>query len=275
MPSSVQHSFPDPSHTTLRAVSAAPSSLIPDIRRGALRLVLLVALFQAAVLLGAVSRALAAEPPAASPERSLVSVVGHGAAYGEPDLATLELGVAVSEPDVREAVRQLDSRIAAVMEAIRALGVPEQSIRTTSFNVWREERYQQESGGGRPTYRAHHILSVELVDAERAGEVLAAAVEAGANTVGGISFGIADPSELERQAREAAVRNARVKAQGFAEAAGATLGDPVSIEEVSASTGPVPMFDRAAASVMSESQVAPGRLSVEVRVAISYRLEQP
>lgn len=272
MPSRAQCSFRIPSLVDLqpdsRRVTSSRHCAWPGFRS-----VLLVA-----VALFTGWQAIAQGPPASAQvphEPSLVSVVGHGVVHGEPDLASLELGVTVTEADVRDAVGQLDSRIAAVMEAVRSLGVAEQDIRTTSFNVWREERYPQESNDSKPTYRAHHMLNVQLDDAQRAGEVLAAAVEAGANSIGGISFGIADSRELERQAREAAVTDAQRKAQGFAEAAGVALGAPVSIEELSASNGSRPMFDRAAATVMSESQVAPGRLSVEVRVAISYRLEQP
>lgn len=272
MPSRAQRSFQIPSLMDLRPHMRH----LPRSRHRAcpgLRSVLLLA-----VIFFAGMQAIAQEPAASAQvplEPSLVSVVGHGVVHGEPDVASLELGVTVTEADVRDAVGQLDSRIAAVMAAVRSKGVAEQDIRTTSFNVWREERYPQGSSDSKPTYRAHHMLNIELKDAERAGEVLAAAVEAGANSIGGISFGIADSRELERQAREAAVTNARRKAQEFAEAAGVALGAPVSIEELSSSNGPRPMFEGAAASVMSESQVAPGRLSVEVRVAISYRLEQP
>jgi uncharacterized protein YggE len=206
---------------------------------------------------------------------SFISVEGRGIAFGEPDVATLELGVTATDPDVRTSVARLDEGIAAVTEALRALGVPERAIRTISYNVWREEQYPQDgTGSARISFRAQHMLSVELPGARQAGEALAAAVEAGANAVGGIIFGFSDPAELERRAREEAVADARAKAEQLALAAGVTLGTPLAIRELAGERDPVQPFERSAA-VLSASPIAGGELSVEVRVAVDYRLESP
>ncbi|MEX2540838.1 MAG: SIMPL domain-containing protein [Trueperaceae bacterium] len=204
-----------------------------------------------------------------------VSVVGHGVVYGEPDVASLELGVTVSDPDVRAAVGRLDESIAAVMAALSDMGVPERSIQTTSFNVWREERFPQD--GNRDAvaqFRAQHMLRVELEGARRAGEVLSAAVESGANAIGGITFGFSNSAELAREAREAAFADARAKAEHLAAIAGVSLGAPLTIEDLDPASGPSPMFERAA-TMMSDSSIATGELAVEARVAVRYRIEAP
>jgi uncharacterized protein YggE len=203
---------------------------------------------------------------------SFISVEGRGVAFGEPDVATLELGVTATDPDVRTAVARLDEGVAAVSQALRALGVPDRAIRTTAYNVWREERFPQEGeGSARISFRAQHMLSVELQGTRQAGEALAAAVEAGANAVGGITFGFSNPAELERRAREAAVADARARAEQLALAAGVTLGSPLAIREIAGERDPVQPFERSAA-VLS-APIEAGELSVEVRVAIDYRLE--
>jgi uncharacterized protein YggE len=206
-----------------------------------------------------------------APVPGTISVVGQGVAYGEPDIATLEVGVTASEPDVRTAVERVDQGIAALQQALVALGVPERRIRTTSYNVWREERYAPEGESATVAFRAQHMLAVEIEGARRAGEVLAAAVEAGANAVGGITFGFADPAESARQAREAAVADARRRAEQLALAAGVTLGEPVAIQELGGQ-GPGPLPYERSAIALDSSPIAPGELSVEIRVAISYRL---
>jgi uncharacterized protein YggE len=207
-------------------------------------------------------------------QERFISVVGHGVVHGQPDIAQVDLGVSVANEDVQAAVAQLDERISAVLNALAELGVPERKIRTVSYNIYKEERYPQREGGGPATvFRARHMLAVELQGARRAGEVLAAAVEAGANAVDGIVFGFSNPGELEGQARDAAVADARLRAEQLAKAAGVTLAEPVVIEEVNGGQGPMPLFERAAA-VRSDAQVAPGELSVEVSVAIRYRIEQ-
>ncbi|MEX2533970.1 MAG: SIMPL domain-containing protein [Trueperaceae bacterium] len=229
-----------------------------------LSVLLLLALFTGAIAQGSVAPAT---------EESVLSVVGHGVAYGEPDIATLELGVSATDPDAGTAMNEIDEGIAAVMDALAGLGVQERDIRTTSFNIWREERFPRDDSENPVTvFRAQHMLAVELEGAQRAGEILSAAVDAGANAVGGITFGFSNPDELEAQAREAAVKDARERAQQLASVAGVAVGAPLSIEEISGSQPPGPYFERSAA-VMSASPIAPGELSVEIRVAIRYRIE--
>lgn len=205
-----------------------------------------------------------------------ITVVGRGVAYGEPDVATLELGVSASDPDVRTALSTVDEGIAAVMETLAALGLPASDIRTTSFNIWREERFPQGEREESPVtvFRAQHMLTVEIEGSDRAGEVLAEAVEAGANMVGGISFSFSNPAELESRAREAAVADARQRAEQLAGAVGATLGAPVQIQELSGATPPDVYFERSAA-IGGQSPIATGELSAVVQVAIRYRIEAP
>jgi uncharacterized protein YggE len=240
------------------------------------------AAMSAALLVAALSSPAAAQDAAIPPESgapgqrpSFVSVEGRGLAFGEPDVATLELGVTASDLDVRAAVARLDEGIAGVTDALRALGIEDRAIRTISYDIWREEHFPQDDGGSaKITFRAQHLLRVELEGARRAGEALAVAVEAGANAVGGIVFGFSDPTDLERRARAAAVADARARAEQLASAAGATLGPPLAIRELSDHPRPFQTFERSAA-VSGAAPIETGELSVEIRVAIDYRLDSP
>lgn len=203
----------------------------------------------------------------------VLRVVGHGVVYGQPDMVTLELGLTATDPDVRAAVEQIDAGMKEVLAALSRLGVAERDIRTTAYNIWREEQFGREGEGrSQAVFRAQHMIAVELEGAVRASEVLAAAVEAGANAVGGINFGFSNPEELEAQARAAAVEDARVRANQLAAAAAVGLGEPVVIEEITTQAPPGPYFERSAVA-MDAAPISPGQLSVEVRVAVSYRIE--
>ncbi len=85
-------------------------------------------------------------------------------------------------------------------------------------------------GAGQPQisgYRGSYTVLVTLDDLSLIGRVIDGAVEAGANTVLGISFGLKDPSKARREALAKAVREAREKAEAIAQAAGLqTPGDP-------------------------------------------------
>ena len=100
---------------------------------------------------------------------------------------------------------------------------------------------------GEPTgFAASNVVST-TVDLDRAGAVIDAAVEAGANQVNGPTMSVADQGKLYRQALKAAVADARLSAETIAAAAGRSLGKVTAVVESGGST-PVPMFEKAAAS---------------------------
>ena len=76
-------------------------------------------------------------------------------------------------------------------------------------------------------------IAVRVRDIDMTGDVLGAALAAGANNVRGISFGVEDTQALEEAARDAAVDNAVAKAEQLAERLGVKVGSPRHIAEVS------------------------------------------
>ena len=74
-------------------------------------------------------------------------------------------------------------------------------------------------------------MSARVRDIDRLGATLDALVGAGANSIDGLSFDLADPKQVLGEARDAAVADALAKAKRYAAAAGVQLGAIISIEE--------------------------------------------
>src|SRR5690606_31400696 len=87
-----------------------------------------------------------------------------------------------------------------------------------------------------------------------------------ANNIGGVTFTIADPSVLEREAREAAIADARERAEHLAELTGVALGEPTAITE--GFQGYMPMV-RNAAYDMGSGGIATGELAITVNVTVA------
>ncbi|MBA3871785.1 MAG: SIMPL domain-containing protein, partial [Anaerolineae bacterium] len=130
---------------------------------------------------------------------------------------------------------------------------------------------------GQPTGdRIYHVqlaVTVTIRDISKVGAVIQAGLGAGANDLNSLSFGIADSKSLEASARKAAVADALDRAKQLAEAAGVTLGTPLSISE-SIGSVPVPMFNRANDMVAAAAppQINAGQLSVSITVNITYSI---
>lgn len=241
-----------------------PMASTPRRAGRALRLFLVIA------LLGWVASAAAQGAPAA--DRGLL-VHGSGTVYGEPDIALLTLGVDVAEPNVKDALTTADHTMQAVRQVFLSAGVPSKDIRTVAFNVWREDIRDRSGTVTGERYHVVHSYQVTLRDLSRLGELLGAAVDAGANNVQGIEFSIADPAALQARARAAAMHDAQAQAQQLATLAGVTLGRPVSIEETSTPlASPAPTM--AAARVGGGgAPVEGGQLAVKAQVTVRYAIQ--
>jgi uncharacterized protein len=200
-----------------------------------------------------------------------ITVDGTGVVWTEPDQVLLELGYSGVEAEVGAAVAQGDAAVAAIHDALAALGIDPLDVRTTGYSIWREERWD-DSGEPRPVgYRVHHALQVLLRDVGLLGPVIAAATDAGANQIGGITFTVADTRALETEARAAAFAAARARADELAGLAGTSLGRVTGVEELDRSQAYPAGF--AVDGRGGDTPIAAGRYAVEVVVRVTFATE--
>ncbi|MGH9440846.1 MAG: SIMPL domain-containing protein [Thermoanaerobaculia bacterium] len=221
------------------------------------------------VLAGGSSRA--ADPAAPRHDSSRVrtiSVIGEGDATGTPDVARAGLGVEVRSSRAGVAVAEANTHMTAVVSALKKAGVAAKDIRTTDFSVDFERPPEPSPEAGQ--YRVRNVVEVTIRDRDRAGVVLDAALSSGANDVFGISFSIEDPSPLREKAREAAVADARSRAEGLARAGGVGLGPLLSLSE-EGSSSPRPVAIRAMA-MSAGPPIESGDLTVSAQVRAVYEI---
>lgn len=212
-----------------------------------------------------------------------ITVTGYGVAYGSPDIVRLGLGVEVSEQDVKLAMDQVNSRMNAVLAALKERGVATEDIRTEYYSIWQDYSYSASGmsmtdGGERPApfYRVSTTAQIIVRDSSAVGELIAASVDAGANVINYIEFSIEDRSMLESEARGLAVADARSRAEELAGTLGLTLGEPVNVVE--GTNGGVPMMGGGGGygggvAEASVPAISGGQLSVSMNVTITYALQ--
>lgn len=230
-----------------------------------------------ALTLGLLSAACApvAAPAASSLDtRNTIVVTGTGNAYGTPDVASVQIGVQSRNTDPKAAVADNTQRANALLDALKALGIEAKDLQTSNFSVMAQQDYDPASGQPRGTYTyvVDNTLTVTVRDLGQLGDVLSQAVEAGANTIYGVSFSVSDPAQLEAEARAQAMADAKARAEALAQAAGVALGGPITISEY-LSTPPVPgpVF-RAEAAAASAVPVQTGQMQVSLQVSVTYEI---
>jgi uncharacterized protein len=225
-----------------------------------------------------IARAQDMATPAASPAGvATVSVSGHGEVNVPPDTASVNIGVDIIKPTLDEAQKQATTQANAVIEALKAAGIADEDIQTAYYSVNILRDYSENADPTQITgFEIINQLQVTVRDTDKLGELLDAAVSAGANSIYGISFYVEDQTTAASDARVEAVKDARTKAEELASAAGMTVGPVVSIAEgVPPVLSPVYAMGRGGAgAAMAEAAVPvePGSTTVSVDVTVTYEL---
>jgi len=205
-----------------------------------------------------------------------LTVSGTGLVRVTPDIATINLGVTTQDMDVAQAVAANNLTAEAIANAVKTLGVAPEDVRTAYFNVSPQPQYDQTGmPTGQTTYWVNNTLVITLRRVDQLGALLQAAVDAGANNINGVSFDLSDKSQAEEQARQAAIADAQQRAARLASAAGATLGQIVSIYTGGYSYGMVNYAEAAPAASGGGANVpiAPGTFDVRIDVTVAYTLK--
>lgn len=202
-----------------------------------------------------------------------LTVMGTGSVSVTPDIVIVSLGVQTVGPDIARAVAQNNDAASAVQAAAGELGVAPEDMRTTYFYVSTQQQYDEFGNvTGEVTYWVDNTITVTLRDTSKLGDLLEAAVDAGANSISGVSFSVDDPSQAEDEARQEAVEDARQRAEMLATAAGATLGELVSISTGGVS-GPIPYYGEFGLGGGGGGvPISPGTTEVTVQVTAVYAL---
>ena len=204
-----------------------------------------------------------------------LNVSGVGIVYLTPDIVYINIGVNTQRENAAEAVDLNKTQTNAVIQAIKDFGVAEKDIRTTNFSIWSNPQYDP-AGTGQilsTTYSVDNTVNVTIRDLDKLGDLLDAAVQAGANNIYSIQFDVDNKNDANKEARTLAVENARMQAEELAAATGVELGEIQSISYYESS--PTQYFegkggggggDVASAAV----PIQPGQLAISVNVNITY-----
>lgn len=218
--------------------------------------------------------------PATTPargERNTISVTGESTLSLEPDMVTFTVGVQTMADTVNGAVSENNRRTEAVINALLAAGADRSEIQTRNFSVWPQMDYGNEGTRRTPSivgYQVSNEIVVRTPDPAAAGRLLQAAIDAGANTGGGLQFIVSDPGEGDDEGLTSAYANARRKALLLAEAAGRRLGATLSITE-GAITPPRPGMMAVESRMAADSSVPieSGRQQKAYMVSVVFALE--
>ena len=210
-----------------------------------------------------------------------------------PDEAILTVGTTAKATTAKEAVAASKLKTERLLTAIRNAGIRERDIQTQGIQLSADYRWEQGASGreGRQVligYVAGNSVLIKTRDIEALTGLLDSLTAAGADTVYGPSFAIADPAPLRREARVRAMARGEAEASEYARNIGFTKVRLLSVEEgvsyrgtdivvtgsritnLSAPPPPPPP----PAPERGGGIVAPGQLETGVQLTLLYRMER-
>jgi uncharacterized protein YggE len=209
-----------------------------------------------------------------------------------PDLLQMEVSVKTEAQSANKAQDDNAVVIADLMQKLKAQGLTDADIQTTSYSV--DPIYNNTYVCDKATgdchydssitgYRTTQVLTLSVKDLTKGGDIIDAASTAGANQtfVDYVSFTLQDKTRaaLEKELLKNASIEAKSKAQNIASGLGVSLGKVLSASE-SYSYYPTPLYYKenvmaaGAAPSAPSTQLSSGQVEVSATVSTSFEVSQ-
>lgn len=217
-----------------------------------------------------------AQPTASSADAPLLTLTATAEVARTPDIADVSAGVVTEAATAGAAMQDNAAAMTKVVAALRRAGVAERDIQTAGISLSPRYRYDQNQPPVLVGYQASNSVSVRLRKLADSGRIIDTLVTAGANQVSGPSFRLDQPEAALDEARAAAVRKARGRADIYAAAAGLRVLRIVSISEPGGFVPPpmpAPRMMKASADMAESTPVVPGEVELAATVTVVFALQ--
>lgn len=198
----------------------------------------------------------------------------------EPDMATFSTGVETKALKARDAIRLNAEKMNKVIAQLKAMGIAEKDIQTSSLNLSRDIDYLPSGKTRFKGFSASNMVTAKLRDLGKLPDVLDAMAASGATEFNGPSFSLADDSAAIAAARDKAWAQAMELANYHARKAGYSGVRVVTVtESINSYGGNGPLYEAvyAAADATAEAAKASmpiqaGEVTTSATLAISFQM---
>ena len=221
----------------------------------------------------------------------IVVITGQGVASRPPDVATLSAGIVTNDDDSAAAAAKNAAIYDALKTRLRALGVDEKNLTSTSYTVTFFPRPGATPDPRPPTptpfaayqvpqlrfgYVASRTLQISVTNVANAGAAVDAALAAGATSVSGVQFSLLDRRAAYAEALAAAIKDAANQAEVVAAASRLHVAGIKQIQVGQNVAGPPPPAPgplRSSTSPSAGTELRPAPIDVRASVSVTYLLK--
>jgi uncharacterized protein YggE len=229
----------------------------------------------AAFVLAFFAQAALAQTPE-QPRIPTLTLTGEGTAEAQPELAVLQVGVAVTAKVAKDALAENSKLLTAALNAAKENGIEPRDLQTSGLSlrpdIIRAEKWPHREIVG---YQVNNVVTMRVRDIGKLGGLLDRLVVLGVNDIRNINFSVANAAPLIEQARTAAIKDVMEKAQKYAEAANLKIVRVLTLTEAGVELpGRMPgtFVARATSAPRPDVPVEAGELVYRARVSATFEI---
>lgn len=169
-----------------------------------------------------------------NPNPPTITVMGESEIQAIPDIGQFSFAVMAEAETAEDAQTQSGTAMNEILGYLAEEGVAETDIKTTNYNLYPNYRWIEAAcpagasfcpSGERVQdgFTVSQTITVKVRDTARSGELIAGVGSRGATNISGLTFTVDDMDALEREARDAAIEDAKEQAVALAEQLGVRI----------------------------------------------------
>ena len=214
---------------------------------------------------------------AEEPARRSITVTGTSEVTAKSAMATVNVSVETSSPNVKAAVRENANAMTSVKNAVIAAGADASKIETQNYNVYPQQTYDSKGNAKTKEYRCTNTMKIVVNQLSKTGSVMDAAVEAGANRIDSVDFSVSHPEVYKDEALRKATEDAYHKAKIIAAALGRSVVNVISASDDHVNVVPYRMMNVKLAAAKAENDAATpidaGESKMQGQVTVVFEID--
>jgi len=205
----------------------------------------------------------------------VVTVSGEARSQEKNQIATYTAGVEAVNSKKEDAVAEVNTKIEALVKAVKEFGIKEADIKTQNISIYQDEESYWENGvqkSRKGQWRISNSVEIILREINKAVALTDLVTSSGANNVYGPSFSIDDTNQVEKGLYEMAMKDAKEKADSIAKVSGRKLGKVISVSD-GGTSGNYPIYAMKDSGMGGGSVTEPGSTMVYKNLTVIFELK--
>ena len=205
-------------------------------------------------------------------QSKLVTVTGEAKTQQQNQIARFTAGVNIVKEKKEDAVLEVNQKVTALIDSLKTFGIAPEDIKTQNLSVYQQQDYLKPTV--KTLWSVNNSIEIVLRDVNKTTDLTNLLNASGANNVYGPNFGFDDTTAIQKTLFGEAIKDARVKAEIIAKAAGRKLGQVMVVNEGS-NGGISPLYSTKAdiGGLGGGAPVETGSATISQTVTVSFELK--